>query len=95
MGGEYGLLILLGVLKMPLAGFILVMIVFYAIYDPIFGPDPIDDSGSVEYRDTLFSVCNDSTEVLFYLSTRNKITLKRNNVTFFWKRQLQTVDSEC
>jgi hypothetical protein len=54
---KYGLLILLGVLKIPFVGFILIMIVFYAIYDPIFGPDPIDDSGAVEYRDTTFSVC--------------------------------------
>lgn len=96
---KYGLLILLGVLKMPFAGFVLVMIVFYAIYNPIFGPDPIDDSGAVEYRDTLFSVCNDSTEVLFYLSTRNKITLKRNNVTFFGndscKRLIGNAEEEC
>lgn len=98
-GEKYGLLILLGVLKIPFVGFILIMIVFYAIYDPIFGPDPIDDSGAVEYRDTTFSVCNDSTEVLFHLSTRNKITLKRNNITFFGndscKQLISKADEEC
>ncbi|MDD3142160.1 MAG: hypothetical protein PHX08_24790 [Lachnospiraceae bacterium] len=79
---KYGLLILLGVLKIPFASFILVMIVFYAIYNPIFGSDPIDDSGAVEYRDTTFSVYNDSTEVMFVLSTKEKVTIQRNNLNF-------------
>lgn len=90
---KYGLLALFGVLKMPFAGFVLVMIVFYAIHNPIFGPDPIDDSGVVAYRDTTFSVFNDSTEILFLLSTKEKVTLERNNVTFLGSEWYKNVIS--